>query len=79
MKVSICANFGASESGASQKESSLNMADTGEDREIKRRANANAAETIRESKKLTEKMKQRAAKRTSRTDAKGSGQSKPRS
>ncbi len=55
------------------------MADTGEDREIKRRANANAAETIRESKKLAEKMKQRAAKRNSRTEAKGSGQSKPRS
>ncbi len=55
------------------------MADTGEDREIKRRANANEAEAIRESKKLTEKMKQRFAKRTSRSPVKGSGRSKPRS
>jgi len=38
------------------------MADTGEDREIRRRADANEAEAIRESKKLVEKTKQRSAK-----------------
>lgn len=38
------------------------MADTGEDREIRRRANANEAEAIRESKKLAEKAKPRSAK-----------------
>lgn len=36
---------------------SLNMADTGEDREIKQRANANEAEVIRESKELLRKTK----------------------
>ena len=34
-----------------------NMADTGEDREIKQRANANEAEVIRESKELLQKTK----------------------
>jgi hypothetical protein len=33
------------------------MPDTGEDREIKRRVNANEAEVIRESKKLVQKAK----------------------
>ena len=34
------------------------MADTGEDREIKQRANANEAEVIRESKELLRKTKE---------------------
>ena len=34
------------------------MADTGEDREIKQRANANEAEVIRESKELVRKTKE---------------------
>jgi hypothetical protein len=36
----------------------VNMADTGEDREIKQRANANEAEVIRESKELLRKTKE---------------------
>ncbi len=55
------------------------MADTGEDREIKGRANANEAEAIRESKKLAEKAKQRSEKRTFRSRVKRSGRSKSRS
>jgi len=35
------------------------MADTGEDREIKQRGNANEAEAIRESKELLRKTKER--------------------
>jgi hypothetical protein len=35
------------------------MADTGEDREIKQRANANEAEVIRESKELLRKTKEK--------------------
>ena len=42
------------------------MADTGEDREIKQRANAHQKEQIREMKKLVQKANERAAKNTAR-------------
>lgn len=53
------------------------MADTGEDREIKRRANANEAEVIRESKKLAVRTK-RLAKGKPQGTVKRSGRSKSR-
>lgn len=43
------------------------MADTGEDREIKQRANAHQKEQIREMKKLVQKANERAAKNTARS------------
>ena len=55
------------------------MADTGEDREIKRRAQANEAEAIRESKKLAEMTKQRLAKGSPHKRVKRSARSKSRS
>ncbi len=54
------------------------MADTGEDREIKRRANAHEAELIRESRKLAATTKQGSAKRKSQGKVKRGGQSKSR-
>lgn len=52
------------------------MADTGEDREIKRRAQANEAAAIRESKKLAETTKQHLAKGSPRKSVKRSARSK---
>ena len=54
------------------------MADTGEDREIRRRSNAHEAEAIRESKKLVANTKQRSARRKSQGSVKRSGRSKSR-
>ena len=55
------------------------MADTGEDREIKQRSNANEAEAIRESKRLAATMKERSTKQASRKRVKKKDRSKSRS
>jgi len=60
-------------------EDSVHMVDTGEDREIQRRAKANEAEATRESKKLAAVTKQRSTKRLSRIGVKRSAASKSRS
>jgi hypothetical protein len=52
------------------------MADTGEDREIKQRANANEAEVIRESKELLRKTKEGLNTRKKAPDARSDHRSK---
>jgi hypothetical protein len=48
------------------------MADTGEDREIRQRANANEAEAVRESKELVRKTKENLSSKKKAPDARSS-------
>jgi hypothetical protein len=52
------------------------MADTGEDREIKQRANANEAQVIRESKELVRKTKEDLSTKKKATGARSGHRSK---
>ena len=54
------------------------MADTGEDREIRQRVNANQAERAAETKKLAEKLKRSAAAPTLKKPSKRRSQPKKR-